>query len=109
VPKLRKQLEKNSMNSYAKPISNILLNDFKGAMKKRKLTIENCGVEPELLGFLVKGMVDKTFDRKWMLKFLNSELDRTVQRIEDGEPAFEKPMTMDELKNLLTNLETIVK
>jgi len=57
-------MEPDIPNSFSpKKIANLLLNDFKGLLKKHKVEINTCGISPEEFVMLAKllhiGVIDK--------------------------------------------------
>ncbi len=64
------QMEIVLPQSDGKLIANLLINDLKGLLKKSKLTIDQCPIKPELMGFLARGINQGTLTRKFVKKFL---------------------------------------
>jgi Asp-tRNA(Asn)/Glu-tRNA(Gln) amidotransferase B subunit len=53
-----------------KQIANIIINDPLGLLKKRKLTIDESPIKPELMGFLGRAIHNGTLTKKYVKQFL---------------------------------------
>ena len=51
-------------DKYGKAIANFILNDLKGILNKRKLTIEQCPLATEVVGFLVRQTVNGNLNKQ---------------------------------------------
>lgn len=53
-----------------KIIVNFIMNDLKGILNKKKLSIENCPIAPEVIGFLARLVSENYLDKKQMKKLV---------------------------------------
>ena len=67
------------MKPYSKVLANWLTNDFQGMLNKRKLTIKNCGIEPEDFGFLVQMVRCGLIEKERLREILEKKLDGKIE------------------------------
>jgi len=58
-----------------KVIANFIINDLKGMLSKRKLTIEQCPIAPEVIGFLGRAVAAGSLTKKQMRKLVQTWMD----------------------------------
>ena len=65
-------------DGFGKQLANMINNDLKALLKKYKLTIEECPLKPEVIGFLARqvanGLLTKAKAKEFMTKWFNDNV-----------------------------------
>jgi len=71
--------EKKSWEAY---VASFLINDFKGACKKKGLTIVDCGIYPNDISLLLRWNYEGYIDRKQVRECVDAMLNKTVELLD---------------------------